>query len=396
MFERLETAPPDAILGLTAAFNEDPNPAKINLSVGVYKDGSGKTPIFGSVRQAEERLLASEETKSYLPIGGGPDYAAAVQGLMFGTDHEVVTSGRAVTVHTPGGTGGLRLGADFINKLYPDSKIWVSEPTWANHPNVFKDAGIAVETYPYFDPATNGLDFEAMLDCLKQIPEGDVVLLHGCCHNPSGIDPSVEQWARIGDAAEVCGWIPLVDFAYQGLGDGLENDSQGLLAIVRPGCEMFVSSSFSKNFGLYNERVGALTLVAPSEAVAQVVKSQLLICIRTNYSNPPAHGAAIVTTILSDPQLRSEWEGEVRDMCDRINKMRSLFVETLKAKGVQRDFSFITKQKGMFSFSGLTPEQVEVLRDRYAIYIVGSGRINVAGMTEANMGPLCDAIAEVL
>ncbi len=396
MFERLDTAPPDPILGLTAAFSEDPNPAKINLSVGVYKDGSGKTPILGSVRRAEERLLASEDTKTYLPIGGGPEYAAAVLGLVFGADHEVVTSRRAVTVHTPGGTGGLRLGGDFVHKLFPDSRIWMSEPTWANHPNVFKHAGMAVETYPYFDPATNGLDFEAMLDALKQVPEGDVVLLHGCCHNPSGIDPSVEQWARIGDAAEVCGWIPFVDFAYQGLGDGLEKDGQGLLALVRPGCEMVVSSSFSKNFGLYNERVGALTLVAQSEAVAEVVKSQLLICIRTNYSNPPAHGAAIVTAILSDPGLRSEWEGEVREMCNRINKMRALFVKTLQDKGVGRDFSFITKQKGMFSFSGLTPEQVEILRDKHAIYIVGSGRINVAGMTQVNMGPLCDAIAEVL
>ena len=396
MFERLESAPPDPILGLTAAFNEDPSPAKINLSVGVYKDGSGKTPVFRSVRQAEERLLASEESKSYLPIGGGPDYAAAVQGLVFGSDHEVVTSGRAATVHTPGGTGGLRLGGEFLHRLFPDSKIWASEPTWANHPNVFKHAGMTVETYPYFDPATNALDFEAMLEGLKQVPEGDVVLLHGCCHNPSGIDPTIEQWARIGDTAEVCGWIPFVDFAYQGLGDGLDEDRRGLLALTRPGCEMLVSSSFSKNFGLYNERVGALTLVTPSEAVAQVVKSQLLISIRTNYSNPPAHGAAIVTAILGDPQLRSEWEGEVREMCDRINKMRSLFVQTLKDKGVERDFSFITKQKGMFSFSGLTPVQVEVLRKRYAIYIVGSGRINVAGMTEDNMGPLCDAIADVL
>ncbi len=394
MFKTLKPAPPDPILGLTAVFNEDPNPKKINLGVGVYKDADGKTPIFRSVARAEERLLKEEETKDYLPISGGPAYATAVQELLFEADHEVVTGKRAATVHTPGGTGGLRVAGDFVHKLFPEAKIWVSDPTWANHPNVFRHAGLAVETYPYFDAATNGLAFDAMLEALKKIPKGDVVLLHGCCHNPTGVDPTSVQWAQIADVVEACGWMPLVDFAYQGLGNGIREDCEGLMALCGPESELFVSSSFSKNFGLYNERVGALTVVTPSEEAAKVVLSQAMVCIRANYSNPPAHGAAIVTTVLNDPDLRADWEAEAGEMRDRINGMRMLFVDTLERKGVRRDFSFITRQRGMFSFSGLNKAQVEALREKYGIYIVGSGRINVAGMTEANMDALCEAIAE--
>ncbi len=396
MLETLEMAPPDPILGLTATFNEDPNPNKINLGVGVYKDAEGKTPIFRSAARAEARLLEEESTKNYLPISGGPDYAAAVQELLFGAEHEAVTSKRAATVHTPGGTGGLRVAGDFVHKLFPDAKIWVSDPTWANHANVFRHAGLAVETYPYFDAATNGLAFDAMLGALKKVPKGDVVLLHGCCHNPTGIDPTPEQWEEIAGVVDACGWIPLVDFAYQGLGDGLREDGTGLMALCRPGCELFVSSSFSKNFGLYNERVGALTVVTPSEEAAHVVLSQVMICIRANYSNPPAHGAAIVTTVLNDPELRADWDAEVKEMRDRINGMRTLFVDALERKGVKRDFSFIARQRGMFSFSGLNKEQVDALRKKYSIYIVGSGRINVAGITGANIDTLCEAIADVL
>ena len=396
MFETLEVAPADPILGLTAAYNQDTNPDRINLGVGVYKDGDGNTPVFNSVQRAEARFLDRQNTKDYLPISGAPEYAAAVQALLFGPEHEVVTGKRAATFHAPGGTGGLRVAGDFVHKLFPQARIWLSDPTWANHPNIYKHAGVAVETYPYFRKETNDLDFAAMRDALNSVPEGDIVLLHGCCHNPTGIDPTPEQWAQIADVAGARGWIPLVDFAYHGLGDGLEQDRRGLTAFCRTGAELMVSSSFSKNFGLYNERVGALTLVASSPEAAGALMSQVMICIRANYSNPPAHGAAIVTEVLNDSGLRQQWEGEVTEMRNRINSMRASFVDTLERKGVRRDFSFIARQRGMFSFSGLTGQQVDALREEYAIYMVGSGRINVAGITEANIDYLCESIAAVL
>ncbi len=396
MFETLPMAPPDPILGLAEAFRKDPNPAKIDLSAGVYRDATGKTPIFRAVKRAEERILRQETSKNYLSIQGSAEYAAAVQELLFGPEHEILTSQRVATAHTPGGTGALRVAGDFLKKMFPGKRIWVSQPTWPNHPGVFQAAGLEVKTYPYFDAATNSLAFDEMLAALRQIPEGDVVLLHACCHNPTGIDPTPEQWSQIADVIEERRLLPLVDFAYQGLGDGLREDARGLHTLCRPGCELLIASSFSKNFGLYNERVGALTIVASSPAAAEAALSQVKLCIRANYSNPPAHGAAIVTTIWNDPELRADWEAEVKEMRDRIHEMRSLFVETLADKGVRRDFSFIARQRGMFSFSGLTPEQVEILRQKYSIYIVSSGRINVAGMTAENMDRICQAIAEVL
>lgn len=397
MFEKLEQALPDPILGLTVAFKEDANPNKINLGVGVYKDAEGRTPIFSSVKKAEARAVAQEETKSYLDIGGDPDYSGAVQGLLFGLDHDIVTSGRAVTVQTPGGTGALRVAGDFVHKLFPGATHWLSDPTWANHPKVFEAAGVPTKAYPYYDSDAHTLDFKALTGALEAIPEGDVVLLHGCCHNPTGMDPTAEQWGEIAEIVQARGLIPLLDFAYQGLGCGLEADGVGLRALAQTGCDMFVASSFSKNFGLYRERIGALTMVTASKDDAARVLSHVLITIRTNYSNPPAHGSSIVTTVLSDPELRTEWEEEVKAVRDRINGVRGLFVDTLEFKGVRRDFSFIARQKGMFSFSGLSPEQVDVLRDDYSIYIVKTGgRINVAGMTEKNIDYLCESIASVL
>ena len=396
MFKTLEMAPPDPILGLTAAFKEDTNPNKINLGAGVYKDAQGNTPIFASVKKAEERILASQTSKSYLPIDGPPEYAGAVQELLFGSDHPILTDSRAATVQTPGGTGGLRVAGDFIHQRFPESKIWLSEPTWANHPKIFAAAGLQVKSYPYFEVATNTLLFEQMLTAIEQIPAGDVILLHGCCHNPTGVDLTPEQWRQIADVVLRRGLLPLIDFAYQGLGDGLREDAAGLLAFSQPGVELLVAGSFSKNFGLYQERIGALTAVAADADAAARALSHLKVAIRTNYSNPPAHGSAIVTEVLSDPALYSQWEEEVAGMRSRINGMRRLFVDSLKAKGVDRDFSFIVRQRGMFSFSGLTPEQVETLRQQHSIYIVNSGRINVAGMTEANMDTLCAAIASVL
>lgn len=396
MFERITPAPPDAILGLTVAFRNDPNPNKINLGVGVYKDAQGRTPVLHSVKRAEARILETEATKSYLDIDGSPAYAAAVQELLFGAGHEALASKRAVTAQAPGGTGALRVAADFIARVLPGRRVWISDPTWPNHPSIFRAAGLEVATYPYFDAARNGVNFEQMVATVAQIPAGDVLLLHGCCHNPTGSDLTPAQWSQIADLVAERKLLPLIDFAYQGFADGLREDAAGLLAMARPGCELLVASSFSKNFGLYNERIGALTVVAATESAAQSALSHVKQAIRANYSNPPAHGAAIVTTVLSDPELRAEWEGEVAEMRERINTMRHLFVETLNEKGVARDFSFIARQRGMFSFSGLNAAQVQALRDRYGIYVVGGGRINVAGMTEANMDYLCAAIADVL
>ncbi len=396
MFEQLDVAPEDPILGITEAFSRDPNPSKINLSVGVYKDANGKTPVLPSVKEAERRLLDAEPTKSYKPIHGAADYAATVQAMLFGADHEIVTSKRAITAHTPGGTGGLRVAADYLHKLHPGSAVWLPDPTWANHGAIFKTAGIETKSYAYFDKAANTVNIDAAIESLKQVAAGDVVLLHGCCQNPTGADPSVEQWNAIADVLAERGALPLIDFAYQGFADSLEEDAAGLRAMARPGAELSVCSSFSMNFGLYSERVGALTFVAGDEATAQTVLSQVKICIRTNYSNPPAHGAGIVTTILNDDALRSQWLGELAEMRDRINGMRQLLVDTLSAKGVPGDFSFIIQQRGMFSFSGLTKEQVGRLKDEYSIYIVGSGRINVAGITSANVDRLCEAISRVM
>lgn len=396
MFQQVQTAPPDSILGLNEAFRNDPNPEKINLSVGVYKDEKGVTPVLKCVKEAEKRLLESESTKSYLPIDGRAGYNESVRELMFGAEHEVLAANRAVTVQTPGGTGALRVAGDFLADSFKGRALWHSQPTWPNHPNIFTAAGIPLKTYPYFDKATNGLDFTGMMEALRQAPKGDIILLHGCCHNPTGIDPTPEQWKEIGDLVQEKELLPLLDFAYQGFGDGLKEDAAGLREIARPGQEMLICSSFSKNFGLYNERVGALTAVAADEASAAAVLSQLKKVIRSNYSNPPTHGAAVVETVLVDTGLNAMWEEELAHMRDRINGIRKLFVDKISASGIDQDFSFIQKQKGMFSFSGLNQMQVDQLRNEMSIYIVGSGRINVAGISEANVDRLCEGIKKVL
>lgn len=396
MFETLKPAPADPILGLTEAFKADPNPHKINLGVGVYQDAQGRTPVLKCVKEAERRLLDSEQTKDYLGIAGSPDYAACVQELLFGAEHEIVQSARAFTAQTPGGTAALRVAGDFLRQVLGKSRIWVSDPTWPNHAGVFKAAGLEVATYPYFAAAANAVDVPAMLAALRNIPEGEVVLLHACCHNPTGADPAVETWQRIAEVVQARRLLPLVDFAYQGFGDGLREDARGLHMLAQQAKELLVCSSFSKNFGLYNERVGALTAVAADRTAAGLAAGHVKTCIRANYSNPPSHGGAVVVTILRDPQLRSLWDQELRTMRDRINTMRSQFVERLKARGAPGDWSFLSRQRGMFSFSGLAPQQVDRLREKYSIYIVRSGRINVAGMTPDNLDRLCTAIAEVL
>ena len=396
MFETIVAAPPDPILGLTEAFKKDKNAKKVNLGVGVYKDASGQTPILPSVKHAEERLLKSENTKNYLPIDGQPEFDRATVELLFGAGHPVLAAQRTVTAQAPGGTGALRVAADFVFSTLGKRTVWLSDPTWPNHPQVFNAAGLPTASYPYFDKQTNGIAFEAMLNGLRAAPEGDIVVLHGCCHNPTGVDLQPQQWQAVGEVLAARKLLPLVDFAYQGFANGLEEDAAGLHQLVQHCDSMLVASSYSKNFGLYNERVGALTLVAPDDKQAEAALSHIKRVARANYSNPPAHGGAIVAAVLNDPQLRRQWEAEVAEMRDRINTMRHLFVETLQERGVDRDFSFIARQRGMFSFSGLNADQVKALRERFGIYIVGSGRISVAGMTEDNMDYLCSAIAEVL
>jgi aspartate/tyrosine/aromatic aminotransferase len=392
MFEKLEMAPADLILGLTEAFNKDTHPSKINLGVGVYKDEAGSTPIMNCVRKAEKILVETEKTKTYLPIPGAPAYSKAVQELVFGKNAKIF----AATAHTPGGTGALRVAGDFLKKFKPYAKVWVSDPTWPNHNGVFGASGLPVGKYPYYDSQNRSLNFAGMLASMKSMSPGDIILLHACCHNPSGIDLTAEQWEQIAAAVRENELFPLVDFAYQGLGRGLEEDAEGVRILAAAIAEMIICSSFSKNFGLYNERVGAITIKGATQETVDKAFSHVKIVIRQIYSNPPSHGGAIVATIMNSPELRKEWEGEVAEIRQRIKQMRELFVTTLKAKGVKQDFSFLTHQYGMFSFSGFNDERVKTLREKYGIYIVGGGRINVAGMTKANMDTLCTAIAEVL
>lgn len=395
MFEKITTAPPDPILGITEAFKQDPRTNKINLSVGVFQDESGRTPVLPTVKEAEKRILEQEGTKNYKPIDGDPEFGRHVRALLFGASHELVSSGRAVTAHTPGGTGALRVAGDLLAKQFPGLTVWVSDPTWANHPQIFQTAGLKTRVYPYFDKATNGLAFDALIKALSEIPAGDAVLLHACCHNPSGVDPTPEQWERIAEVVAARQLLPIVDFAYQGFGSSIDEDAVGVQKLLAKVPELAICSSFSKNFGLYNERCGALTLVCKSKEEAQATQSQVKVCIRANYSNPPAHGGAIVTTILGNAELRAAWEKEVDGMRQRIAQMRESFVRALREAGVPGDFSFIARQKGMFSFSGLTAAQVERLKSEFGIYIVSSGRINVAGMSDRTMRELCDAIAAV-
>ncbi|EPM7998173.1 amino acid aminotransferase [Vibrio vulnificus] len=396
MFEKVVAAPADPILGLTEEFKKDPRAEKINLGVGIYKTEQGETPVLATVKKAEAALVETEKTKSYLTIEGTAEYALAVQKLLFGADAELINTQRAKTAQAPGGTGALRVAGEFIKRQLGDVKIWISSPTWANHHGVFRAAGLETVEYAYYNPETKDKDFAAMLADLEKASAGDVVLLHGCCHNPTGIDPTAQEWEALAKLVADKGLLPLFDFAYQGFAKGVEEDAQGLRTFAKFNKEILVASSFSKNFGLYNERVGAFTLVAESQEIAETAFSQVKAIIRSIYSNPPAHGSAVVTHILNDAALRAEWEAEVAEMRDRIQEMRELFVATLKEEGVAADFSFIERQNGMFSFSGLNKDQVARLKEEFAIYIVGSGRISVAGMTKSNMGPLCKAIAAVL
>ncbi|MFT5548862.1 MAG: aromatic-amino-acid transaminase [Gammaproteobacteria bacterium] len=396
MFEKISAAAADPILGLNDEFNADPRANKINLGVGVYKDAKGNTPVLPSVKKAEARLLENEKTKSYLSISGTIEYALAVQKLLFGNDSTIISDKRAHTAQAPGGTGSLRIAAEFIKRQLGDVTIWVSEPTWANHIGIFEAAGLNIARYRYYDESAKDIDFDAVISDLKNAKPGDVLLVHGCCHNPTGIDFDNAQWSQLANLCADKNLLPLFDFAYQGFAHGIEEDAEGLRTFTDHCEEILVASSFSKNFGIYNERTGAFTVVAKTAEIADTVFSQMKSIIRVIYSNPPAHGGAVVTIILTDKELRAEWEAEVDAMRDRVHAMRKLFVKTLKQKGVEMDFSFIERQNGMFSFSGLSKEQVIKMREDSAVYAVNSGRFNVAAMTESNMDALCEAIAKVI
>ena len=392
----LTPAAPDPILGLTDAFKSDTRVGKVNLSVGVYVDDSGVTPVIPSVLEAERRLLAKAGSKGYLPIDGRPGYKAAVRDLIFGADHEIVGSGRSVTAQTPGGTGALRVAADFLLQAGSSKTIWLSEPTWPNHPQLFSMAGFALRTYPYLDETGRGLDVGKMLGALRSAVPGDVILLHGSCHNPSGVDPDQETWAAIGEIIVQRELLPVVDFAYQGFGFGLREDADWLTGLARPGLEFLVCSSYSKNFALYNERVGALTIVAADPGRAAAALSHLKIAIRSNYSNPPAHGGDIVETILTDPALRAQWEVDLAGMRNRILGNRAALVEALVAADVPGQWEPIRHQRGMFALLGLSAGQVARLRDEFGVYVVGRGRINVAGITAANLPHVVASVKAVI
>jgi aspartate/tyrosine/aromatic aminotransferase len=389
-------APPDPILGLADAFRADPRPGKINLSAGVFIDETGTTPVLDTVVEAERRLAAAAGTKLYRPIDGDAGYRELVRALVLGDGHEAVVSGRALATQTPGGTGGLRVAADLVRSTGGGQTIWLSEPTWPNHPQMFQAAGFRVQPYPYTDASGRRIDEEAMLRALAGASPGDVVLLHGACHNPTGVDPSPDVWRRIADLVEEHRLLPLVDLAYQGFGDGLREDAAGLLELVRPGVELLVSTSFSKTFSLYAERVGAMIVVARSAEDAAAVQSHVKAAVRINYSNPPAHGADVVRTILGDADLRPRWEAELAGMRNRIKDNRRALVAALEARSIPGDWAGIAEQRGMFALLGLTTEQVARLRDEHAVYVVGRGRINVAGFTASNLGPFADALGAVI
>ena len=392
----LSPAPPDPILGLSEAFRSDPRPERVNLAVGVYVDDTGTTPVLPTVLEAERRLLERSGSKVYRPIDGSPGYRTAVRDLVFGAGSEIVASGRAATVQTPGGTGALRVAADFLAQTGSGRTAWLSDPTWPNHPQLFSLAGFELRTYPYVDPSGRRLDADALLAALRGAGRRDLIVLHGSCHNPTGIDPDAATWRAIGEIALERGLLPIVDFAYQGFGHGLRDDAEWLDGLAIPGLEFLVCSSFSKNFALYNERVGALTIVAADAERAAAALSHVKVAIRANYSNPPSHGADIVESILTDDGLRDTWLDELAVMRHRIQANRDALADALAAAGVPGDWSPLRRQRGMFALFGLDASTVTRLREEFAVYVVGGGRVNVAGLTHGNLPRVVEALAAVV
>jgi aspartate aminotransferase len=396
MFQSLKSLPPDPILGLTAAFKQENNPNKVDLGIGVYKDEKGNTPVMTAVKQAEQAILNSQLTKAYLGPMGSPEYNSAIAKLILGKDLLDSLGGRRVTIQTPGGCGGLRIAAEFIYTANANAKIWVSDPTWANHKPIIGSAGLEFKSYPYYNYETNSVNFEGMMEALKTASKGDVVLLHGCCHNPSGADLSIEQWEIIKNSALAQGFTVFIDLAYQGMGTGLNEDVYGVRLLAEALPELVVVSSCSKNFGLYRERTGAVTLICESEKACVASSTLLASAARSNYSMPPDHGAAIVKLILKSPELYSVWEDELTEVRNRINSLRFVFAEKLNGSKIPRDFSFIKNEKGMFSFLGASANQIQELINSYGIYLVNSSRINVASINDSNIDYLIDSITEVL
>jgi aspartate aminotransferase len=395
MFSQLKQQPADPILGLSIKFRADGNPNKIDLGAGIYKDEAGHTPVLACVKAAEKYLVENQTSKAYLGSAGSSLFNEKITALILG-DHRVIGDKRIRTISTPGGTGALRIAGELINTCKPGATIWVSNPTWANHQGVFTAAGLNVKTYPYYDYENKCLDFAGMLEALQQTSADDAVLLHACCHNPSGMDLNNEQWQQLAELARQIGFMPVVDMAYQGFGQGLDADAYGLRLMADTVEQMIICSSCSKNFGLYRDRIGACSVIGNSAASADIISSVLLPVVRVNYSMPPAHGAAIVETILSSAELTRQWHGELKEMRDRIGGMRQLLVDKLSAHGVTRDFSFITRQNGMFSFLGIDKEQVQRLQEEFGIYIVGSSRISLAAIAPDNVDYLAESIAKVL
>ena len=396
LFSAVEMAPRDPILGLNEQFNADANPNKVNLGVGVYFDDNGKLPLLQCVQAAEKIMIESPRPRGYLPIDGIAAYDAAVKSLVFGAGSEPVTSGRIATAQGIGGTGGLKIGADFLKKLNPDAKVLISDPSWENHRGLFTQAGFVVESYPYYDSVTRSVNFDGMLAALNAAPAGTIVVLHACCHNPTGYDITAAQWDQVIAAVKTRQLTPFLDMAYQGFGHGIAEDGAVIGKFVAAGLDFFVSTSFSKSFSLYGERVGALSVLCQSKEEADRVLSQLKLVIRTNYSNPQIHGATVVAMVLNTPELRTQWEGELGEMRVRIKAMRQLLVDGLKAAGVKQDMGFITEQIGMFSYSGLTKDQMVRLRSEFGVYGTDTGRMCVAALNSKNVGYVCESIGRVV
>lgn len=396
LYQNVEMAPRDPILGLNEQFNSDTRTEKVNLGIGVYSDDEGRLPLLKAVRAAEQLQIEGANPRGYLPIDGLAAYNKGAQTLLLGKDSPVIAEGRAITVESIGGTGALKIGADFLKSLTPDSTVYISDPSWQNHRAIFNNAGFKVETYPYYCTETHGLDFAAMKSFFEALEPKSIVILHACCHNPTGMDPTMEQWQELLEIIQSRQLIPFLDIAYQGFGAGLEEDAQVVRLFAESGMEIFVSSSFSKSFSLYGERVGALTLTTADNTLTAKVLSQVKTVIRTNYSNPPTHGATVVATVLNSPELYKLWEDELGEMRVRIRNMREQLVEKIKEAGVEQDFSFVLEQNGMFSYSGLTEEQVERLREEFGIYAISTGRICVAALNSSNIDYVAKAIAAVL
>ena len=395
LFANVERAPRDPILGLTEAFQADNRPNKVNLGVGVYYDDQGKLPLLKCIKEAEAQRVSAAPARGYQPIEGAVAYNQAVQSLLFGADSPVLKAQRVVTIEALGGTGALKVGADYLRRLLPQAKVAISDPSWENHRALFEMAGFEVLTYRYYDAKTRGVDAKGMLESLQALPKGTILVLHACCHNPTGVDLSAEQWSSVIAAIQASGHIPFLDMAYQGFGEGIAQDAAVLNAFLASGMSFLVSSSFSKSFSLYGERVGALSIVTQSADEASRVLSQVKRTIRTNYSNPPTHGGAVVAMVLSTPALRATWEAELAEMRDRIKTMRKGLADGLKARGFKGDVGFITSQRGMFSYTGLSGEQVDRLQEEFGVYAVGTGRICIAALNSQNLERVCDAIAAV-